>query len=55
MAADSGSESSSDSEAEDSVDDDVTVINVVKCDINKQAPTANLTTSYYQVILNPTG
>lgn len=37
MAADSGSESSSDSEAKDSVDDDVTVTNV-KCDINKQAP-----------------
>ncbi|PFX14271.1 hypothetical protein AWC38_SpisGene21582 [Stylophora pistillata] len=55
MAADSGSESSSDSEAEDSVDDDVTVTNVVKCDINKQAPLANLTTSDYQIILNPTG
>lgn len=38
MAADSGSESSSDSKAEDSVDDDATVTNVVKCDINKQAP-----------------
>ena len=54
-AADSGSDSSKDSEAEDSVDADVMVTNVVKCDINKQAPLANLTTSDYQIILNPTG
>ena len=54
-AADSGSDSSSDSEAEDSVDADVMVTNVAKCDINKQAPLANLTTSDYQIILNPTG
>ena len=31
------------------------VINVAKCDINKQAPLANLTTPGCQIILNPTG
>jgi len=55
MVADSGSDSNSDSETEGSIHANVTVTNVAKCEINKQAPLANLTTSDYQIILNPTG
>ena len=45
MVADPGSDTSSDSETEGSVDADVTITNVAKSEINKQAPLANLTKS----------
>ena len=55
MVADFGSYSSSDSEIEGSVDADVTITNVAKSEINKQAPLANITTSGYQIILSTLG
>ena len=50
IVADSGSDSSSDSETDASVHANVTVTNDAKCEINKQAPLANLTTSDYHII-----
>lgn len=54
MVADSGSDSSNDSETDASVHANVTVTNDAKCEINKQAPLANLTSDYH-IIWNPTG
>lgn len=47
MVADSGSDSSNDSETDASVHANVTVTNDAKCEINKQAPLANLTSDYH--------